>query len=144
MSEPHVITALVRKRGQLAGEIESVKNRLDDLIASLETIDDAIRVFDPDYAVVGIRPIEFRARSRTKRGELPRMLLDILREAGRPMTAPEIVAEVMKQKGMDGGDGRLARHMTVKVNAALRRHRAKAAVRSEDGPDVHLIWSVGR
>lgn len=38
MSEPHVITALARKRGQLAGEIEATQGRLRDLIASLEAL----------------------------------------------------------------------------------------------------------
>lgn len=142
MSEPHVITALARKRGQLAGEIEATQGRLRDLIASLEAIDTAILVFDPDYRVVGIKPIAYRLhdKGRAPRGEMARMVLDVIREARKPLTAPEIVSIIMGTKGMDQDDRRAVKHMSVKVNAALRRHRKNGALRSENGPDVHLLW----
>lgn len=144
MAETHVITALVRKRAQVAGEIETVRARLERLIGALETLDGAILVFDPEYVVAGIRPIAYRLqdKGRAPRGELPRMLLDLIREAGEPMTAPQIVGLVMQKKGLDQSDQRAVRHMTVTVNAALRRHRKKGAIRSWDGPGVHLLWGV--
>lgn len=130
MAETHVITALVRKRAQVAGEIETVRARMERLISDLETLDGAILVFDPDYAVAGIRPIAYRLqdKGRAPRGELPRMLLDLIREAAAPMTAPQIVGIVMERKGMDRSDQRAVRHMTVAVNAALRRHRKRGAI----------------
>ena len=144
MADPQVITALARKRGQLAGEIEAAQTRLQDLIAALEWIDNAILVFDPDYRVVGIRPIAYRSydKGRAPRGELPRMILDMLREAAVPMTAPDITRAIMAAKGKDPADVRAYRHWSTKVNAVLRRHRQRGAVRSGDGPGVDLVWSV--
>lgn len=142
MADAHVITALARKRGQLAGEVEAVQERLQELLSDLGKIDDAIRVFDPDYRVAGIRLIEFRARSSTKRGEIARIILDAIREAGQPISARDIVSRIMQAKKMDESDKRLLKHMLTKVNVALRHHRKKGALRSMDGPDVHLLWRV--
>lgn len=143
MGEPHVISALVRKRGQLAGEIEAARSRLQSLISDLESLDSTILLFDPDYCVVGIKPIAFRMQeTKSPKGEMTRSILDLLRQSSRPMTAPEVVRAVMTAKGLDCDDVRAVRHMTGKVNVALRAQRKKGVVRSSEGPDVHLVWSV--
>ncbi len=51
MSDPHVITALVKKRAELAGDIESTHKRLGEMIKALEKLDSTILMFDPEYKV---------------------------------------------------------------------------------------------
>lgn len=39
MAEPHVVTALVRKRAELAGEIEHAAKRLQEMRVELQSLD---------------------------------------------------------------------------------------------------------
>lgn len=49
MSEPHVIHALVRKRAELSGDIETTQAALRKMILDLEYLDRTLLMFDPDY-----------------------------------------------------------------------------------------------
>ena len=59
MAEPHVVTALVTKRAEIAGQIEHTKTSLRQLIIDLDKIDAAIRLFKPDFNLQEIRPRPF-------------------------------------------------------------------------------------
>ena len=54
MDGSHAIAALVRKRAELAGEIEAGETRLRTLRASLAHVDATIRLFDGDYPIADI------------------------------------------------------------------------------------------
>ncbi len=56
MKYEHVLSGLARKRAELAGEAEALRARLAQIAASLEHLDAAIRLFDPDYDLAAIRP----------------------------------------------------------------------------------------
>jgi hypothetical protein len=45
---PNTISGLQRKRAEIAGQIEHIQIGLRALVADLEAIDGALRVFDPD------------------------------------------------------------------------------------------------
>jgi hypothetical protein len=47
MADPHVITALVKRRAQLAGDIELAHEALRKLVLDLENLDATILQFDP-------------------------------------------------------------------------------------------------
>ncbi len=86
MAEPHVITALVKKRANLAGDIERHHKELRQKIIDLEYLDNTIQLFDPDYQVEAIRPKAFRPpMDWANRGEMSRMVLR-LRQAAEPLT----------------------------------------------------------
>jgi len=56
MAEPHVVSALVAKRGELAGEVQRYcreLRRLDEQLGHLEAV---IRLFAPDYDLASVRP----------------------------------------------------------------------------------------
>src|SRR3954451_6703719 len=93
--------ALIRKRAELAGEAEAVDARLGQLRADLVHLDAAIRILCPEAEPELIRP---RKPSRKGcdwfgRQELPRLILDSLRDNGRPLSCVEIAREVMARKG---------------------------------------------
>ena len=60
LAEPHVVTALVRKRAELAGDIESAHEALRKMILELENLDATLVMFDPSYRVESIKPKAFR------------------------------------------------------------------------------------
>ena len=60
MAEPHVITGLVRKRAELAGDIENTHEHLRKMIHELEHLDATLLLFDPSFEVEAIKPKAFR------------------------------------------------------------------------------------
>src|SRR5688572_3826021 len=50
------ISALTRKRAELAGEIQVAEVRLRELRANLAHVDATIRLFSPDYPIAHIAP----------------------------------------------------------------------------------------
>jgi hypothetical protein len=82
-----VVHALVQKREELSGEIESTHNNLKRVIQELEHLDKTLLMFDPDDQVDSIKPKAFRPpEDWSKRGEMTRRILDILRKASEPMS----------------------------------------------------------
>ena len=55
MAESHVVSGLVAKRGELAGEAERCRRELHRLADELGHLDATIRLFAPDYDLGGIR-----------------------------------------------------------------------------------------
>ena len=123
------VAALVRKRAELAGEIDAGEVRLRELRAGLAHVDATIRLFAPEYPIAGIaarkprpeRPVLFG------KGELGRTVLDILRTAEEPLTVVQIAAEVMTRLGL--AEDRGAREfLESRVDKALRRQAAQKLV----------------
>lgn len=102
MAEPHVISALVKHRAKLAGDIENTKDSLKQLVDDLDKLDAVIRMFDPDYRIEGIKPKIMRAAEDwAQRGEMTRIVLEVLRDATEPLTARDIAIVMMERRGMD-------------------------------------------
>ena len=54
MADSHVISALVKKRAELRGDIIHYKQLLSSLDKDLQTIDATIKIFDVDYDISSI------------------------------------------------------------------------------------------
>lgn len=144
MSE-HVISGLVRKRAELAGEIEATHKRLSQMIADLGNLDATILMFDPQFEIDGIRPKAFRPpEDWSKRGEMARAVLNILRVASEPMTARDIARQLIVERGLDANDDRLLRLMRQRVATSLRYQRDKGVAISKDGPGMYNLWELVR
>jgi hypothetical protein len=143
MTETHVISALVKRRSELAGEIEFTQQRITQMVADLESLDKAIRLFDGDYKVEAIRPKGFRPPSDwANRGEMSRLILDILRQAAEPLTTQDIARELIVSRALDVNDKKLLRLMTKRAGVALRGQRDNGLVRSEQGPGMFMVWEI--
>jgi len=69
MENEHVIGGLTRKRGELAGQIEHTQALLRKLVTELDTIDAAIRLFDPNADLGSIKQRLYPPRHQAFRGE---------------------------------------------------------------------------
>ncbi|MDT9600028.1 hypothetical protein [Sphingosinicella rhizophila] len=66
----YVVAGLVKKRAELAGELESTHERLRVLVNQLESLDNTLRIVAPDMEVEAIRPEAFRPPDDwSKRGQ---------------------------------------------------------------------------
>ena len=115
MGEPHVISALVRKRAQLAGVLAETA-RLQRTIAK------HIAHVDQVLAIVGYRndPKAIPNRRKNtpslfKRGQLRRIIYDIRREGPCVTTDRGMAIEVMRRMKWDHADEALLCLVTLKT-----------------------------
>jgi len=81
----YVLTGLVKRRAELAGDIERTHEALRAKVIQLENLDATIIQFAPDYAPEGIKAKTFRPPADwSKRGEMTRVILSVLRIASEP------------------------------------------------------------
>ena len=65
----YMVTGLVKKRGEVAGEIASLHDRINQLVKDLDHIDGTLRIVAPDMPVESIRPKMFRPPDEPYRSE---------------------------------------------------------------------------
>ncbi len=141
----YVVTGLVKRRAELAGQIEATHDALRKMVTDLESLDATIRQFVPDYQAEAIRPKAFRPpKDWANRGQMSRIVLSILRQAAEPLTSRDVAVELLITRAMDRSDLKLLRLMTKRVGVALRTQRENGAVRSDQGPGQFVLWKVAR
>src|SRR4051794_34847037 len=139
----YMILGLVKKRAELAGDIELTHNRLRELVNQLEHIDGTLRIVAPDMELEAIRPKAFRPPDDwARRGQMSRLVLSILRTSKEPLTTREIAAQMLLERAMDAEDQRMLRIMTKRVGVALRGQRDKGRACSDAGPGQYQLWTV--
>jgi hypothetical protein len=101
MAETHVISALVAKRSELAGLVDHHRKEAARLLQDVKLLDATIKLFEPEFSTDLIKPKRHQKRNLYfKHGEAHRMVLDILRESGKPLSTKEIAQEAKFRKGL--------------------------------------------
>ena len=94
-SNTYALAALRERRAEIAGMITEHESRLRHLRETLVHVDGTIRLFS------NIEPESIPAKKPYRRvklfgaGKLNRMIMDALRNAGRPLTTAEVVAAIV-------------------------------------------------
>lgn len=141
----YMITGLVKRRAEIAGELRAAHDRVAKLAQDLAAIDAALAVVAPDMEVEAIRPRMFRPPADwANRGQMSRLVLVILRQARDPLTTREIAAQMILERGLDAGDRKLLPLMVRRVGSALRHQRDKGRVVSSEGPGNYQLWEIAR
>jgi sigma54-dependent transcription regulator len=144
MADPHVLTGLIKKRAELAGEIEAAQSRLRMLVIDLDHLDATIRLFKPDIDLEDIRPKPLPPQHHAFKGEVTRIVLDTLRQSTKPMTTNELAQHVMAERGLNTADKKLVRVIGKRVGACLRHWRARGTVTARKGPGPYQVWEIVR
>jgi len=144
MTSSHCLSGLVAKHAELAGEIEALEARIDQLRADLIHLHAAILIMDPNADPAAIEPRRPNRRGCVwfGHGELGRLILDVLREAqGRPLTGAGVARRVMEPRGLDPADRVALRRVEGMVGPGLRRQEGRNTVeRVANGRG--LAWRV--
>lgn len=91
-----VLGGLVKRRAELAGDIERTHEALRKMVLDLESLDATIVQFDPDFQVEMIKPKAFRPpKDWSNRGQMSRIVLSILRQAAEPLTSRDVALELL-------------------------------------------------
>jgi hypothetical protein len=144
MESEHTISGLVRKRAELAGQLEYHHGIVRQLMVDLDHLDATLRMFDPEIKLDDIKPKALPARYAASQGEMARIVLTILKDAREPLASEQLTQRVMAERGMNMDDKRLLRTVRNRVGSCLRHHRAKGVLRSEQGPGQQLTWELVR
>ena len=115
MADPHVITALVKKRGDLAGELAEIDKRRHAVADRIADVDSVLAMFgyreDPKTI-----PARRKQTGRIfKRGQLRRLIYDLHRERPELTVNRDIAVEVMRRLEMDVGNATLLASVAQKV-----------------------------
>ena len=141
----YVLLGLVKRRAELAGEVEALHEKLSGLLRALESLDATILQFDPGHQVEAIRPKAFRPpKDWSNRGQMSRVALSILRQAAEPLTSRDVALELLVSRALDRDDQKLLRLMTKRVGVALRHQADNGVVRKLPGPGQFVLWEVAR
>jgi dGTP triphosphohydrolase len=137
------VLGLVKRRAFLAGEIERLHDNLAKMLADLETLDATILQFDGDYNVEAISPKKFRPpKDWSHRGQMTRIVLNVLRVAREPMTTREIAFQMIVERALNREDQKLMNLMVKRVGVALRHQRNQGRAESEQGPGQFMLWHL--
>lgn len=144
MALPHVITALMAKRAELAGLLEHHQALVRQTIIDLDNVDATLRLFDADIALEEIKPKPIPPRHCAYKGEVARICFGSMRLANSPLTTEELAKHVMAERGMNLEDKRLTRSIVKRVGACLRHFRGKGILASVEGEEGRLVWTINQ
>jgi len=140
----YVLQGLIKKRAQIAGELAGMHETVSRLLKDLEHVDATIRIVAPDYEVEGIAPKMFRPPDDwSKRGQMSRMILSILRVAKEPMTTREIAMKMILERGL-ATDVKMLKLMTKRCASSLRDMREKGRAVSDGSGGMYQTWEIAR
>jgi hypothetical protein len=144
VERPNTVAGLVEKRAEIAGKIDGAREELRRLIADLDHVDAAIRLFAPDYDIAGIRSKPVHPAQIVRRGDSIRLILDLLRQTTEPMTTKQIALQVMAARGLNTADDALVLTITRRVGASLRSYRDNGSIKSiRDGRyGKYDLWEI--
>jgi hypothetical protein len=137
-----VLSGLIRKRQELAAEIDGAQMSLRVLVESIDALDATIRLFSPGLAIesVHVRPTPRRHAAKT--GDNAKLILSILREADGPLSHREMTVKIMEHRGLNVADRLMYAAMRNRVGASLRGMRERESLASGEGPGGGLKWWV--
>lgn len=142
MADSHIVSALIMKISDLSGERDYHRSQLQRIERDLETVQSAVKVFDPDYDLRTIKTKRKRQKNCFFRsGEGNTLLMDRLRDAGRPITTTELVESAAKVKGYDL-EKIDRRAFTASLFTILKRLQARGICEEVGRRDNVIVWQL--
>jgi hypothetical protein len=133
---PNTLAGLIAKRAEIAGEITHTRAKLRQMLIDLGHVDAAIRLFEPDFDVDGIKPKQpMPLYNVSFRGEFVRIILDMMREAQGPVTTKEITTVVMRSRGLNTNDAALFALFQRRIRGLLYHYRGRGMIRGVQGSE---------
>lgn len=134
--------SLIRKRAELAGDLERSETAVRQLKIDLAHIDATILLFDPSTDLAKIKPKPLPAYLGANKGGVAHIIFGLLRTAGRPCTAREIALHVMAERGIDTKDKKLTDMMAARTASTLRHYRDRGLLRAVRTHGEYIRWEI--
>ncbi len=130
--EPELLR-LRAKRRHIHRQLDRYQPLVARLVASLAETEAAIHVVEPQLF---LHPRRFKPNPYGfVRGEVPRLALAMLRNAGRPLAVADIAVRLLAAKGITHPDWRATKRTREQVQQSFARLRRRGVIRNiGDGP----------
>ncbi|MGE5548117.1 MAG: hypothetical protein ACM33T_14520 [Solirubrobacterales bacterium] len=142
------VSALVERRRDIQREIAYLEHEIKKCEEAIGHIDATIHLLDPCYELAKLKPKQFYTEDALFHpGEVPVLVLEILRGANHPMTTPEITNALLARKGPPEVTKLQYQRLNSKVNAALNIRFRQRLVKKSGGVPGELraiTWEVMR
>lgn len=137
----NTISGLLRKRSELMGEAQALREKQAEVGNAIESIDTVLRSLGYDGDLSGVSPRSNRVVF-FHRNELRRFLIDELRKAnGTPISARDMAEKIITLEGKDVKDRRLRNDMVKRVGKAFKLLRQQGVAASK-GRNGQLVWRL--
>ena len=143
MADPYAntISGLLRKRSELMGEAQRLREGLAHVGNDIEALDRTLISLGYDGDLKGVQPrgnrIVFFARD-----ELRRFLLDELGKANGPVSSRDLAEKIITLEGKDSRDRRLRNDMVKRVGKSLKLLRSQRLTRSAQDTAGRFAWEL--
>lgn len=142
MADTHVISALVKKRAELRGDIIHYKQLIATLDKDLQTIDATIKIFDVDYDISSIKPV-IKSRNRFfNNGEAKVLVLEVLRNSEVPISTDKIADIIAIKRNLTFENktdkSNFQKSILLALNTCLLNNLVEKV--SKDG--LSIIWKI--
>ncbi len=143
MAEPHVISALSKKRGELLGSIRHYKELISSLDKDLATIDATIRIFEPDFKFGSTKIVNKHKRNRYfETGEARRLILKALKEKNEPTRTDDLSDIIMNKKSLNFDNDYELKNFRKSIISALGTLEKDNLVQRVDKEGLVIIWKI--
>jgi len=139
MAESHVVSGLVEKRAELAGQMAHHRREMARLVEDVEHLDATIKLFSPDYDLGAIRAKSVRQRF-FQPGECQRWVLEIFRDADSPLSTRRIAEALLARKGLEATPPLIER-MQKNALVVIRRLETKGIVEEIGTEGATRTWA---
>lgn len=142
MADTHVISALVKKRAELRGDIIHYKQLIATLDKDLQTIDATIKIFDVDYDISSIEPV-IKSRNRFfNNGEAKVLVLEVLKNSEVPISTDKIADIIAIKRNLSFENktdkSNFQKSILLALNTCLSNNLVEKV--SKDG--LSIIWKI--
>lgn len=145
MAESHVISGLITKHSELAGEIQLRQQEIVELRTDLEKIGSAIKVLDPEFNLRAIKSKIKKPQNRYfKPREANKLILESFRDADGDITSKELFDMVAARKDLDlkALDGREVRYFKMTLHTTLKRLEESKVVQEVGRRGTVIVWRL--
>ncbi|MGD9623373.1 MAG: hypothetical protein AB7U51_01835 [Arcobacter sp.] len=142
MADTHVISALVKNRAELRGDIIHYKQLIATLDKDLQTIDATIKIFDVDYDISSIKPV-IKSRNRFfNNGEAKVLVLEVLKNSEVPISTDKIADIIAIKRNLSFENktdkSNFQKSILLALNTCLSNNLVEKV--SKDG--LSIIWKI--
>lgn len=147
MSTSSVISGLVTKRSELGRELAQRQEEVRQLYTAIESIDNAIKLFDPDYDLKELKAkAKYTVNPWLEHGEIGKLVLDTLRTANEPLSTRQIGELIVAAKKLRVEGAKEWDWILKMVLGAAQRFEKKNIVkmvgRAKSAGNSPMLWQL--
>ena len=124
------------------GALSRLEREAARLRREMDTLEQAIWLFDPTWSPAGVRPVQPKRPSIWgNRGKGWRAVMEVLKEAEQPLTVREIATLALQRRGIPVPCPSEFDFVLASITGALNKRNGTGLVRHDDKP---RRWSLAR